>query len=131
MRIGHRFPLTYGAHGKAITAFLPKEERDLLLEGKDLYFHGDPAKLNRARLKKEISQCRREGFAEDLGELNRGLHVVASPVLGPNRAPIGFVEIFVLFSAKAAHRFGPLVAEAGRKLSRQLGAEMDEPRDDF
>ena len=131
MRIGHRFPLTYGAHGKAITAFLPKEERDLLLEGKDLYFHGDPAKLDRARLKKEISQCRREGFAEDLGELNRGLHVVASPVLGPNRAPIGFVEIFVLFSAKAAHRFGPLVAEAGRKLSRQLGAEMDEPRDDF
>ena len=131
MRIGHRFPLTYGAHGKAITAFLPKEERDLLLEGKDLYFHGDPAKLDRARLKKEISQCRREGFAEDLGELNRGLHVVASPVLGPNRAPIGFVEIFVLFSARAAHRFGPLVAEAGRKLSRQLGAEMDEPRDDF
>ena len=131
MRIGHRFPLTYGAHGKAITAFLPKEERDLLLEGKDLYFHGDPAKLDRTRLKKEISQCRREGFAEDLGELNRGLHVVASPVLGPNRAPIGFVEIFVLFSARAAHRFGPLVAEAGRKLSRQLGAEMDEPRDDF
>ena len=131
MRIGHRFPLTYGAHGKAITAFLPKEERNLLLEGKDLFFHGDPAKLDRARLKKEISQCRREGFAEDLGELNRGLHVVASPVLGPNRAPIGFVEIFVLFSARAAHRFGPLVAEAGRKLSRQLGAEMDEPRDDF
>ena len=131
MRIGHRFPLTYGAHGKAIAAFLPMEERDLLLEGKDLYFHGDPAKLDRTRLKKEISQCRREGFAEDLGELNRGLHVVASPVLGPNRAPIGFVEIFVLFSARAAHRFGPLVAEAGRKLSRQLGAEMDEPRDDF
>jgi len=129
MRIGHRFPLTYGAHGKAITAFLPKEERDLLLEGKDLYFHGDPAKLDRARLKKEISQCRREGFAEDLGELNRGLHVVASPVLGPNRAPIGFIEIFTLFSAKAAHRFGPLVAEAGKTLSRQLGADVDETGD--
>jgi DNA-binding IclR family transcriptional regulator len=131
MRIGHRFPLTYGAHGKAIAAFLPKKERDLLLEGKDLHFHGDPAKLDRARLKKELAQCLRDGFAEDLGELNRGLHVVASPVLGPNRAPIGFVEIFVLFSTKAAHRFGPLVAEAGRMLSRQLGAEIDEKRDDF
>ena len=131
MRIGHRLPLTYGAHGKAIAAFLPKKERDLLLEGKDLYFHGDPAKLDRARLKKELAQCLRDGFAEDLGELNRGLHVVASPVLGPNRAPIGFIEIFVLFSAKAAHRFGPLVAEAGKTLSRQLGAEIDEKRDDF
>ena len=131
MRIGHRLPLTYGAHGKAIAAFLPKKERDLLLEGKDLYFHGDPAKLDRARLKKELAQCLRDGFAEDLGELNRGLHVVASPVLGPNRAPIGFVEIFVLFSTKAAHRFGPLVAEAGKKLSRQLGADLEETRDDF
>jgi DNA-binding IclR family transcriptional regulator len=128
MRIGHRFPLTYGAHGKAIVAFLPEKERDLLLEGNDLYFHGDPAKLNRARLKKELAQCRRQGFAEDLGELNRGLHVVASPVLGPNRIPIGFIEIFLLFSAKAAHRFGPLVAEAGKTLSRQLGAEIDETR---
>jgi DNA-binding IclR family transcriptional regulator len=131
MRIGHRFPLTYGAHGKAIAAFLPKKERDLLLGGKDLCFHGDPVKLDRARLKKELAQCLRDGFAEDLGELNRGLHVVASPVLGPNRAPIGFIEIFVLFSAKAAHRFGPLVAEAGKKLSRQLGAEIDEKKGRF
>jgi len=131
MRIGHRLPLTYGAHGKAMVAFLPGKERDRLLQGKDLYFHGDPAKLDRARLRKEIARCRREGFAEDLGELNRGLHVVAAPVLGPNRAPIGFIEIFVLFSAKAAHRFGPLVAEAGKTLSRQLGAEVDETRDDL
>ena len=131
MRIGHRFPLTYGAHGKAIAAFLPKKERDHLLQRKDLYFHGDPARLSRTRLKKELAQCRREGFAEDLGELNRGLHVVAAPVLGPNRAPTGFIEIFVLFSAKAAHRFGPLVAQAGKTLSRQLGAEVDEARDDL
>jgi DNA-binding IclR family transcriptional regulator len=131
MRIGHHLPLTYGAHGKAMVAFLPRKQRDHLLQGKDLYFHGDPARLDRARLKKELAQCRREGFAEDLGELTQGLNVVAAPVLGPNRAPIGFIEIFVLFSARAAHRFGPLVAEAGRALSRQLGAEVDEARDDL
>jgi DNA-binding IclR family transcriptional regulator len=131
MRIGHRLPRTYGAHGKAIFAFLPKKERDYLLQGHDLYFHGDPAKLDRARLMKELAQCRREGFAEDLGEVNRGLNVVAAPVLGPNRAPIGYIEIFVLFSAKAAHRFGPLVAEAGKTLSRQLGTKVDETMDDL
>jgi DNA-binding IclR family transcriptional regulator len=131
MRIGNRFPLTYGAHGKAIVAFLPAKERDRLLQGGDLHFHGDPARLDRARLQKELAQCRRKGFAEDLGELNRGLNVVAAPVLGPNRAPIGFVEIFVLFSTKVAHRFGPLVADAGKQLSRQLGAEVDETRDDL
>jgi len=131
MRMGHRFPLTYGAHGKAIVAFLSAKERDTLLRGPDLFFHGDPARLDRPRLQKELTQCRRKGFAEDLGELNRGLNVVAAPVLGPKRAPIGFVEIFVLFSAKTAHRFGPMVAEAGKTLSRQLGAEVDETRDDL
>lgn len=125
MRIGHRLPLTYGAHGKAICAFLPKIERDHLLQGHDLYFHGDPAKLDRARLTKELARCRRQGFAEDLGEVNPGLHVIAAPVLGPNGAPVGYMEIFVLFSAKTAHGFGPVVAEAGKRLSRQLGAEVD------
>ena len=72
MRIGHRFPLTYGAHGKAIAAFLPKKERDLLLEGKDLYFHGDPAKLDRARLKKELAQCHRRGIFRRPGRAEPG-----------------------------------------------------------
>jgi len=126
MRIGHRLPLTYGAHGKAIVAFLPGKERDHLLQGSDLYFHGDPARLDRTRLEKELAQCRRNGFAEDLGDVNQGLNVVAAPVFGPNRVPIGFVEAFILFSAKAAHRLGPAVAKAGKTLSRQLGAEVDE-----
>ena len=33
------FPLIYGAHGKAIVAFLEDEERDKILAGEDLYFH--------------------------------------------------------------------------------------------
>jgi DNA-binding IclR family transcriptional regulator len=131
MRIGHRLPLTYGAHGKAICAFLPKKERDDLLLGHDLYFHGEPAKLDRTRLRKELARCRRLGFAQDLGEVNPGLNVIAAPVLGPNGAPVGYIEIFVLFSGRTAHRFGPLVAEAGKMLSRQLGARVDETRDDL
>jgi DNA-binding IclR family transcriptional regulator len=122
MRIGHRLPLTYGAHGKAIAAFLPEEELSLLLRGKALYFHGDPSKLDRPLLKEELARCRREGFAEDLGVVNQGFNVVAAPVLGPSGTPIGYIEIFVLFSAETAHKLGPLVAAAGKELSRQLGA---------
>jgi len=48
--------------------------------------------------------------------------VVAAPVLGPSGIPIGYIEIFVLFSAETAHKLGPLVAAAGKELSRQLGA---------
>jgi len=124
MRIGHTLPLTYGAHGKAIAAFLSGEERKRLMEEKDLYFYGDPAKLDRVRLEAELATCRERGFAEDLGEVNKGLNVEAAPVLGPTGVPLGFVEIFGLFREEVAHQSGPLVAEAGRALSRELGAEV-------
>ena len=124
MRLGRVLPLSYGAHGKAIAAFFSREERRRLLEEKDLYFYGDPAKLDRARLSEELARCRERGFAEDLGEVNLGLNVEAAPVLGPAGVPRGFIEIFGLFREKAVHGFGPLVAEAGRALSRELGADV-------
>jgi len=125
MRIGHILPLTYGAHGKAIVAFLLEKEQDQILKDEDLYFHGDPGKLDRARLREELTRCRRQGFACDFGESTQGVNVVAAPVLGPAGIPMGFVEVFSLASAKVAHRFGPLVARAGKNLSQQMGAGVD------
>ena len=58
--------------------------------------------------------------------MNPGLNVVAAPVIGASGVPIGFIEILVLFSSDAARGLGPLVAEAGKELSRQLGAVVDE-----
>jgi DNA-binding IclR family transcriptional regulator len=127
MRVGHRLPVTYGAHGKAIAAFLPEKERTSLLKGKDLYFHGNPADLDRDRLKRELAQCYLDGFAEDQGETNRGLNVVASPVFGPNCSPIGYIEILTLFSPEAAHRLGPVVSRAAKNLSREMGAPAEVP----
>ncbi len=124
VRLGHVLPLTYGAHGKALVAFFPKEEQDRILEGKELLFHISPDRLDRERLKAELAQCLEEGFACDLGESTKGVNVVAAPVLGPTQAPIGFVEIFVLASAEAAIDLGPTVSRAAKALSRQLGAEF-------
>ena len=47
-------PLTYGAHGKAIVAFLPGEERDRILREESLYFYGNPEKVDRHRLSAEL-----------------------------------------------------------------------------
>jgi DNA-binding IclR family transcriptional regulator len=123
MRVGHRLHLTYGAHGKAIAAFMPEKERSLILADSQLYFYGDPDRLDRERLDEELARCFHEGFAEDLGEVNPGLNVEAAPVIGPDGSPMGFIEIFVLFRKETAHQFGPVVAEAGKALSRELGAQ--------
>lgn len=124
MRVGHRFPLTYGCHGKAIAAFLPKEELDLLLRDRKIYFQGDPARFDRAKTMADIERCRKDWFAEDTEETAPGLNAVAAPVLGPHGRPIGYIVVLGLPSAEATHQCGPLVAEAGKALSRQLGANV-------
>lgn len=124
MRVGHRFPLTYGCHGKAICAYLTEADLDALLGEDSLYFHGDPSKFDRQKLLKEIAKCRRDGFAEDLEETVPGLNAIAAPVLAPNQRPIGYIALLGLASAEAARQYGPLIAEAARDLSRQLGATI-------
>ena len=127
MRVGHRFPLTYGAHGKAIAAFLDEVELQELLKEKKLYFYGDPARFDRKKLMEEIIQCRREWFAVDLEETAPGLNAVAAPVVGPGGHPVGYLVVLGLATAEATLRSGPLVAGAARALSRQLGANIESP----
>jgi len=125
MRVGHRFPITYGCHGKAIAAFLMEKDLEEILKEKKLYFQGDPARFDRKKLLMELKQCRKNWFATDLEETAPGLNAVSAPVLGPNGYPIGYLVILGLVSAQAAREFGPVVAEAGQSLSRQLGARID------
>lgn len=125
MRVGHRFPLTYGCHGKAIAAFLPDEELRALLKGKKLYFQGDPSRFDKEKTLADIERCRKDWFAVDTEETAEGLNAVASPVLGPHGRSIGYIVVLGLPSAEATHRYGPLVAKAGKELSRQLGAHIE------
>lgn len=125
LRIGHRFPLTYGSHGKVIAASLPEKELALLLKDNKLYFHGSSEKLDRSRLASELIQCRRDGFALDLGDMKPGLNSVAAAVFGPGEKPIGYIALIGLFSNEVALESGPSVAAAGKALSRQLGARTD------
>lgn len=126
MNVGFAMPLTYGAHGKAIVAFLPEVERARILAQEDLHFYLDPGKLDMARLTDELAQCRREGFACTISKSTPAITVVAAPVFGFSGNPIGFVEIFVLAAEKAARRFGPVVSRAGKALFQQLGAGIIE-----
>jgi DNA-binding IclR family transcriptional regulator len=124
MRVGNRFPLTYGSHSKAIAAFLPKKELNDLLRDKKLYFHGDPDRFDRDRFRKEIERCREQWYAEDLEEMVQGINSVAAPVLGPSERPVGYIVAVGLPTVEAARQAGPLVAQAGKALSRLLGTAV-------
>ena len=122
--IGRRWPLTHGAEGKAIAAFLSEEKLDELLQEDELYFHGKPEKLDKKRLRKELAECRRTGYALDLAEINQKFQAVAAPILGPDGNPIGHINIIGILFAEEARRLGPLVANAGKTLSKQMGARV-------
>ena len=125
-RIGHRFSLTHGAHGKAIVAFLPEADQTKILGEDKLFFHGNASKFNRGRLEGEIVQCRENGYAVDMGELNPGINVIASPLFNSQGILIGSMFIMGTFSKSHIQEYGSIVANIAKQFSAMLGADIDE-----
>lgn len=124
-RIGHRFNITHGAHGKAILAFLSETGRAEVLKQDKLFFHGNASRLNRARLDDEIRQCRDKGYAVDMGELNPGIHVIASPLFDSQGSLFGSMFIMGTFSESHIPGYGSFVADAAKQFSAMLGADIE------
>jgi DNA-binding IclR family transcriptional regulator len=124
---GHAFPLTYSATGKAIVAFLSEKEREKLLAEEYLFFHGEPANLDRERLAKELDKCRHVGYAEAPGKVSPLVRIIASPVLGRRGSPIGTIFIIGIFPKTLAPSYGSKVAETARKASSMLGSDATWP----
>ena len=119
--IGHVTPITYGAHGKAIAAFLPEDELEKLLKNKNLYFHGTPDKLNKVRLRKELERCQRNGYALELGDIQPGVNAIAAPVFDQNGNPISYITVVGFFTEEEASKLGPLAVDAAKIISEETG----------
>jgi DNA-binding IclR family transcriptional regulator len=89
-----------------------------------LYFHGDPSRLNRTLLEKELKRCRQEGYAEDLGELQPNINAVAAPVFGSSDQLVGVLFLVGLFPKSEVKSFGRKVADKARRMSTLLGAKV-------
>src|SRR4030043_867861 len=122
--IGYVTPITYGAHGKAIAAFLPEDELEELLKNKELFFYGRPEKFNKKRLLEELAECRRNGFALELGDIQPGMNAVAAPILDQNNYPVGYVTIVGFFTEEEAFKLGPLAVDAVKIISKEAGPLM-------
>jgi len=123
--IGHRFPLTGGAHGKAIVAHLPEAEQSKILEKKKVYFYGDAGKLDLKHLKEELQVCRQSGFAKDIGGLQPGINAVSAPLFGVNAAIMGCVILIGTFPEELADRYGQKIVKISREISHKLGGHPE------
>lgn len=120
--IGHRFRLTAGAHGKAIVAFMPPPERERILNHKNLYFHGEPERLNRKRLSQELDRCRKTGYAKDLGGLLPGINALSSPIMAANGRVVACIILIGTFGKTLIDQYGQSLARSTRDISRKLGS---------
>ncbi len=123
--LGYRFPITYGAHGKAIVAFLPKREREKILAAEKLWFYGDISPLNMERLGDEFARCRQLGFALDRGEMDPRFNAVAAPVFGPHGKLIASIFVIGIFDERLVDKYGYEVAKCGKEVSYNFGADVE------
>ena len=124
-RLGHRFHITLGAHGKAIVAFMPEAEREKILTKKRVYFHGfDISRLNMKRLREELNKCRQLGYAQDVGEVTTGVNFISAPVFGVQEKIIGCILLIGTFPESLIEKYGPKTAVVAERISYRLGAKV-------
>ncbi len=125
IRLGHRFHITLGAHGKAIAAFMPEADREKILAKKRIYFHGlDVSRLNLGRLREELNQCRQLGYAQDVGEVTMGVNFISAPVFGVQEKMVGCIILIGTFAENLIEKYGPKTSEIARRISYKLGADI-------
>lgn len=123
-RLGHRFHITLGAHGKAIVAFMSEKEREKLLAKKKLYFYGDLSRLSMKRLREDLKKCRELGFAQDRGEVTPGVNGISAPVFDLRNEIVGCVILMGTFPESMVEIFGSKIADMARQISYKLGADL-------
>ncbi len=120
VRLGQRFPLYWGAHGKAILSLLSEEEWYRLLAADAVSFRDRGKPYDFAGLKKELEHCRKYGYASDVGEQKEGVNVVAAPVFGPTAKLLGALVVIGTFSVELVDQYGKQVAAEACKFSQSM-----------
>lgn len=133
IRVGHRYPLTWGAHGKALVAFMPAEKREAALARPALYFHSKTVLGEREdkedyldTVRKELQEARRRGYATDLGGVQTGMNAVGAPVLTSDGRPLACVAVVGTFPAESAPTYGRAVARVTDRVSARLDPHLRE-----
>lgn len=131
--VGRRVPAYCTAVGKALLAFLPEAEFNLLFKRQRLHAYTSNTIPTLTRLRDELQAVRERGYAVDNEELEEGLRCIAAPVRehsGKVRASLGVLcPAFRLPAGKIPLVVAAVVSGANN-LSAELGyyVESETPR---
>ncbi|MCS6873336.1 MAG: IclR family transcriptional regulator [Pyrinomonadaceae bacterium] len=122
--VGHRLPVHTTAIGKALVAFLPKEEILKILTTRGMEKKTRRTITSPQKFLVEIEKVRRAGFAVDNEENSEGVRCVASPIFdasGKVIAAFGTSSVTFHIDDKNLPRIAELVRKSAMKISRHIG----------
>ncbi len=91
--LGRAVALHATSSGKAFLAWLPKEERDVLVPAK-LERFTDTTLTQRRQLEEELEAVRRNGYSICVGELEETLFGASAAVLNERERPVAIVSVW-------------------------------------
>ncbi|GCE48781.1 IclR family transcriptional regulator [Thermosporothrix hazakensis] len=122
--VGTPLPLHQGAAGKVLLAWLPENERTSLIAGSRARFP-EGAPFDEQRYEEELSRVRDYGWSFSDGERFSGVSALAAPIWNAGGHIAGAMTLVApsaRLTAEKRKRFVPLVQEAARRTSHDLGS---------
>jgi DNA-binding IclR family transcriptional regulator len=120
--IGQRTPSYATASGKALLAFMARDELDQLLSG-ELVSYTPRTITDLQDLRENLKKVAEDGYATCFEELEPGLHAIAVPVFGSDNEAIAAIS-----AAGPAYRLSkkriPEVVEELRRGARDLSGQL-------
>lgn len=123
-RIGHRNDAHCTSTGKVLLAYLSSAELDAILLGWKLPKRTTHTVPDHAKLRAQLEQVRRQGYAENINESELGVASIAAPIRdfrGNVVAALSVAGPVQRLDGASLRRFNRHVIEAAAAISRRLG----------
>jgi len=124
--VGVALPIYVGASGKTIMAYLPDEERNRIIEITQLKPLNPLGVTDPVTYRAILEDIRRKGYASSVGDVTMGACALAAPVFDATGRIVAAVSLRapeIRMSAERMSQLAPLVMQAARNISSELGAE--------
>lgn len=121
--LGSAVPLHGSSNGKAMLAWLPREQVSEILGGRLERFTGNTI-VDWDEFVAELDRVRERGYASNVGEWRTDIAAVASPIFDHDGKPVASISVSAPGSRMPPERresYGALVIEAAQRISATLG----------